>query len=542
LLLLALALGLTAGVRLYAEAGKPAKADPAAIAKLVSQLGSDNFSDREQAFTKLEEIGTPALEALKKAAKSEDAETRRRAEDLLEKIEAKARSEELLAPTRVKLAYKDTPVPEAVADFAKRTGRPVVLSPELVQKFADRKVTVESGELSFWEALDLLSRKAGLTESFHVNVPLVPAPPGFGAKRPALARPVFMGGIDQIVLTEGKPSELPIYFGGAARVRQLPADAPILERKPADKELQIGLGVALEGTARLLAVTGVKIDKAQDDQGQSLAVIAEAGQEAPLPGGVQIGAQPGVVIINMKGQPFGGLPTKYEQHSLIRLKAGEKAAKTIKELSGVVNTQVDALEPAITIDNVMKAAGQPAVKGKEAGSLKLIEVAKQDDGQYKVTVELEMGNGIGANPIRGIGIPVPLPAPLPQPLPIVPQIQQRKEKDNQGFQVQAQPVPVAPVPVPAFQIVGAAIPPVGLGVDTPAANWGLSLVDGKGQKYQCTGQAGAQARFANNQIIQQVALIFKADREQGEPAKVIYSTHKTVTLDIPFKLKDVVLP
>jgi hypothetical protein len=68
-----------------------------AIAKLVADLGSDDFDVREAASTKLGLIGAPALEALKVAEKSTDAEVRRRASELRVQIEkiAELRKKEL---------------------------------------------------------------------------------------------------------------------------------------------------------------------------------------------------------------------------------------------------------------------------------------------------------------------------------------------------------------------------------------------------------------------------------------------------------------
>ena len=53
------------------------------VARLIGQLGSDDFDTREAASTRLEAIGEPALEALRRARdESGDAEVRRRARDL----------------------------------------------------------------------------------------------------------------------------------------------------------------------------------------------------------------------------------------------------------------------------------------------------------------------------------------------------------------------------------------------------------------------------------------------------------------------------
>jgi tetratricopeptide (TPR) repeat protein len=59
------------------------KANPDEIKKLIEQLGSPKFSEREEASQQLQKIGQPTLDALRKAAESKDAEVRRRAKELV---------------------------------------------------------------------------------------------------------------------------------------------------------------------------------------------------------------------------------------------------------------------------------------------------------------------------------------------------------------------------------------------------------------------------------------------------------------------------
>jgi WD40 repeat protein len=70
--------------------GSGAKAEPARIARLISQLGHDKFAVREAASKELEAMGGPAWRPLLKAARdSADLETRRRAEGLSRRIAKK---------------------------------------------------------------------------------------------------------------------------------------------------------------------------------------------------------------------------------------------------------------------------------------------------------------------------------------------------------------------------------------------------------------------------------------------------------------------
>ena len=86
----AVALALVAGVgSLRGNSGTAAKSDR--VAALIKQLGDDAFAKREGASKELEDIGEPALAALRKAAtSSDDLEIRRRAERIIQTIATRA--------------------------------------------------------------------------------------------------------------------------------------------------------------------------------------------------------------------------------------------------------------------------------------------------------------------------------------------------------------------------------------------------------------------------------------------------------------------
>lgn len=70
----------------------PEKSTSERVAQLVKQLGHDRFVMREAASKELDEIGEPALDAIRKAATVGDAEVRQRAELLITKITAQVRA------------------------------------------------------------------------------------------------------------------------------------------------------------------------------------------------------------------------------------------------------------------------------------------------------------------------------------------------------------------------------------------------------------------------------------------------------------------
>jgi hypothetical protein len=174
----ALLLGLGA-VAALADEGPPAKADRARIDKLIGQLGSPKFAERARARQELKKIGAPALDALRKATGSDDAETSRAARDLVNGIEAKLQTARLLAPKRVKLDVTDMPVLDAVNELSRQSGYPIQVVGDRAA-LAGRKVTLHTGDTTFWEAFDQLCQEAGLVE------PTVPIPhyrPGRGSPR-----------------------------------------------------------------------------------------------------------------------------------------------------------------------------------------------------------------------------------------------------------------------------------------------------------------------------------------------------------------------
>ena len=147
-------------------------------------MGSGTFAEREKATKQLDAIGVPALEALRKAAKSDDAEVKQRAEELVKKFEKQAESAKMLAAKRIHLVYKDTPVSEAVADFQKKSGYTLHLH-DPQGKLKDRKITLDTGETTFWHAFDLFCAKAELAEATMQDIMMPARPVGVPGGVPA---------------------------------------------------------------------------------------------------------------------------------------------------------------------------------------------------------------------------------------------------------------------------------------------------------------------------------------------------------------------
>src|SRR2546430_1370954 len=74
-------------LRLCGVVGASAPPPEAEVARLIRQLGSNSFREREAATRRLEAIGEPALGRLRRAAQADDAEVRRGSRELVAAIE-----------------------------------------------------------------------------------------------------------------------------------------------------------------------------------------------------------------------------------------------------------------------------------------------------------------------------------------------------------------------------------------------------------------------------------------------------------------------
>ena len=577
-----LLLGLAAFIAIPTGASEPA--DAKKIEQLIEKLGGDDFADREKASAELDAIGAPALGALRKATASKDVEVSKRSADLIAKIEKRAETLRILTPKKVHLIYKETPVVEAVGDFSKKSGYAInLLDPE--GKLKDRKISLDTGEVTFWQALDLFCDQAGLTEmdpaqGFGIGVapgvrplpirrgpikiqPLPPAEikpekeekpqgalnraqPGVALvaqvqaqAAPGVVQIQIIGGpgaapgaggfggvvawngnvVNQIILVDGKARHLPTDASGAVRVRVM--------EKP-EVFGPVGLKLTAEPKLQLQQVLNVRVVKALDDQGQTLTqAVANAPADPNAPVALPAIARAPIF--------FGGA----DQFTSVRLKKGEKASKALTELTGVILAQVlTPATPAITVDKIMDAAGKE-FKGAEGGKIKVVEVTKNANGQITVKFELEQpANIFPANPFGVPGririVPNPLPPgglPAPGAAP--------------GFAFQVEP-PAQAVPVPVeikiqqrVIILGG---PGGAGGPAvfPNQGNGITLEDEKGNAIAVVA-VNASFRRDVGGVVRENVMVFQPRKDQT-PAKLVFSGSKSVSIEIPFTLKNVTLP
>lgn len=472
-------------------------ADAERVARLIAQLGSSQFAEREEATKSLEGIGAPALDDLRKATQSKDAEVRRRAEALVRQIERRLEADRLLKPMRVRLVYKDTPVADALAELARMTGFTIKLEGDRAG-LAERRITLDTGDVTFWEAFDRFCAKAGLVETAAAPAPANPGRAGgsvivIGGNAPVVPRDVMQPDPSDkpevLVLKEGKRSDLPTHYAGALRIMAQPPGTPVKGLQKGAGEALLGLEVTAEPTMRWQRPVGLRITRALDEEGRTLAAL-------PVSFAKPASATPkGTVTMIINGVPVNpegpGQETPTRQVP-VRLKLGDRPAKGLKELGGTVAALVQSAPQTLaTVNDVLKAADQ-TVKGAAGSSVKVLEVSRADDGQVRLRFVVEP-------PPRGI-------------------------EDNSAM------------PNNAIIIVNGRV----LGQnDEPLSAANFALLDGKGKPFKVIKAVNTGRRSGS---AQEFDFIYQPVDGQGEPAQFVYSGRLTTVVDVPFTLKDVPLP
>lgn len=329
-----------------ASADMPPKNDSHTIQHWIESLGSSSFAQRERATRALEDIGPPALEAVRKATHSSDSEVRNRATRLLPRISLLADTQEVLRPTRVHLKYQQTPLAAAVADFARQSGYSMALDNDDTGTLTGRKMTLDTGETTFWQAYDQFCRVAALVEvprrgksNFRRSQTYVPRrdfgsalvlasgdePSGAAArqvlgKEPSKKPPSAVKRKQPAVMFlfgPGKPADLPTCYDGALRiqVRSITRDAENDARN-----IRVNLTIAVEPKIGWRNVSGADVETAVDDRGQRL---AQLGVRGDVRSDLSAPSAPDTFPILPEGDPYR--PALY-------LRLGTERARRLRDL------------------------------------------------------------------------------------------------------------------------------------------------------------------------------------------------------------------
>jgi hypothetical protein len=543
--------------------------DAARVRALIEQLGSDTFTDRQQAFEALDALGESALDALRQATNHEDTEIRKRARDLVSRIEKRTENARLLRPTLVQLAYKDTPLREAMADFQRQSGVRLTLhDPD--NQLKDRKLTLNTNKTTFWNALAQFCEAAELHEG-DANRAGMPAGavarnlPARIAPVPGVAVPVGNTAVavqpGEIVLLPGKSPKVPTDDTTSARIR--PADRKRFALPASDSTFGLVLEIALEPRFRCQGIQSIRIDSAIDDKEQQLTQVPDAPANGPVAGRVVVLPAGGMAlpaVARIGGKFFFPPSANGVQHfAAVQFHKAEKESKSLKQLSGTVTAEIlDTPTRVLEIKDVVNATGK-SVKA-DGGSLEILSVEKKDEA-IKIRLAFTQPTSY---------LPETNPVAVPQPVKRVPAAKQLAPAAKPGAVPAAQPVPAAgkpaaanpvadkkpavPVPAPALQIQqvqvngGVIIINGGVVINQQAglnrAPWGLSLQDSKGNvlpaEFQIDPQQGVRRVGVVNRGREYV-VTYRPTKEPTDPIQLVFTGRKAAVINIPFKLTDVEL-
>jgi hypothetical protein len=474
---------------------------PERIQELIGQLASGKFSDRERATAELDALGPTALPQLRQALKSADKEVARRAELLVRKLEDRQLTADLLAPKRVHLKLNDVTVSEAIAELARQSGYNVQLVANGVP-VANQRITLDTGDTNFWNALGQLSARAGLVEvgdTVHYTKAGVGGTVGKkkGGKGGGINTTInpYATPSGVIQLTGGQPADhsLPTCFAGSVRIRLLRATA--LPSGEVEVVLEVNAEPRLEGFEK---GAHPRLDRAVAERGQMLAALPPA--PSPLPSDNATGklnAGGGGVAINVVTTRVGSNPTVAGPHQVtLRLAPGTPAATTLKELSGQVSvrTTVDA-GPAVAIDNILKAAGK-SIKGLDGRVLHVRGVDQMTNGRIRLQLTLENAGGLG-----GMG----------------------NVNFNGNVVIQGNNIAIG-----------------GTSIGSPA-NAVPRLLDADGKSYTLIQHGSPSLTINGNQVLETMTLIYQAQPGQGPPDRLVLPGQRLYTFSVPFTFENVVV-
>jgi hypothetical protein len=469
------------------------KATRQRVADLIGQLGSDRYAEREEAAHALDALGPAALPGLRAAARGDDPEVCRRAAELVGIIERRQETARLLQPRRVRLVYDNVPLPEVIADFGRKTGYAIQLAPDAARRLAGRRVTLDTGETTYWEALARLCEAAelreqetrGPTPQEHANVVargkarrvmVINETASF-----ALSRPV-----GPLVLEDGKAPTLPTCQVGALRLRALPPQATSADPARGDAEVGLTLEIKVEPSLGWEGLVAVRIERAVDDRGQLLRSTGASEGGNPLTEGAE------EVIMVWDGHappPTAGAPRPVP----LRLRLAEHPSRRLAELRGTLAARVRTPpEPLVTVKDVLKATDK-TFEAADGTVLRVTEAKLESDGLYKVQVSVTPPPPTTDVDALGLGV--------------------RFVRINRNL-------------------------PGKVSVSSKEGNCPLTLYDARGRPFRLT--TGDFLADGNSQQ-KSFTLIFQPTEGQGEPARLVYTERRTTLIEVPFVLKNVPL-
>lgn len=469
--------------------------DDAKIAALVRKLGSPAYLQREQARRDLEAIGPSILEPLRRASATADAETARRLADLVRNFEEQVLTQQVLAPKEVHLKLKDASVPQAIAELATISGYPIQFLGDAT-RFGSKKITLDTGKTSFWQAFERLCDEAGLMERVDLTVQTGPGHTSRVGKNgirriyPAAPTPMITAGPILVTPREGEKSY--VHVAGSLRTEMR------VRREPNSKELTLTFIVSAEPRMLNNGLIGRPVlTKAIDSQNRALVEASETPKSAPMPRD----------DFELFSETVEGTPMPLQRFTQIRVRSDAEAIRAIREISGKLAYQLDLQNEVLAkIPNPLEAAGKSA-STTNGGTMRVVAVKKQADSiVMDVALENTQANPFGNNIIINGGAVII-----------------RGNVNLRG---------------------GVVIGPNGVrmnGGDGTSKDL-PDLLDEKGQKLKVLSVSSDGININNGSMTRTASIAYQSAPMQSDPRELVLFGTRTHTINVPFRFTDVTLP
>jgi len=383
-----IALSAVAALALIGNAAVAAEPDDS-----IAQLASRSYAEREAATKSLDALGTTALPALQKAlAESSNPEVQLRVRGLIAKIQRRADSMLFIQAKPVSFDFQERPLSSAVADIRSKTGIPLALDPSVKDKV--RPITLKLDELPPWQAIERFCAAAGLRETLTPNAK-PEAKGGRPGRRPnrlvefenpgvaqSLARPEDL----PIVLVEGKNNGAVDSTGGI-RIRALPLTYAGSGADRSAGEVKLHFDVAPQPGLNWLETKEIRIGRATSATGRELSALFRP-EAIPSPfAGNEDGI--GIAIDSIEGDIPILKPTRTNSRAVpVTFKAEERDGKSLRNLEGLIIGEVARPNrPILTIDDLAAANG--VVYGSQNSTLTVVSMTSDaKSGSTKLVLRI----------------------------------------------------------------------------------------------------------------------------------------------------------
>jgi len=357
----------------FSQTEPPQSSIDAAIRK----LQSSSFIQRELGQKQLAAIGIPALDALRRASKSTDAETKRRLDELIRTFEGQLLTKQILAPKEIHLKLDGVTVQQAIAELTRVSAYPVQFLGDAT-KLSDQKITFDTGKTTFWQAFDQFCDHVGLMERVDLTRP-IDASPYRNAVYYDTPGQLNAGPI--IVTPRGNQKSIVSYAGAVKTELRI--------SKIADtKESALTFVVSAEPRlAKAGIVATPQFAKIVDQNNRPVELLPET----PIASAKNVAASDIDIYLGIEAVE---LPPRHVQMRV-------KSQTQLKEVVGSLAFQLEMQNEVLAkVENVLHSEGK-TVDGVNGGGMKVLSAVKQDNGNVEVQVWMV---NLTSTPLGGIAI------------------------------------------------------------------------------------------------------------------------------------------